>query len=62
MFDEYIPLELLEEVIHKQHKTIEYQKKNDHSKLHSILIIADDFEAGKEALRQGAQNAVMSLI
>ena len=40
MFDEYIPSEL-QEVITKQHKIIEYQKKNDHNKLHSILINVD---------------------
>ena len=42
MFDEYIPSEL-EEVINKQHKSIEYQRKNDQDKLHSILITVDDF-------------------
>ena len=42
MFDEYTPSEL-EEVINKQHKIIEYQKKNDHDKLHSILNIVGDF-------------------
>ena len=31
LFDEYIPEEL-EAVIKRQHKTIEYQKKNDHKK------------------------------
>ena len=35
MFDEYAPSELVE-VINKQHKTIEYQKKNDHDKSHSM--------------------------
>ena len=35
MFDEYIPEEL-EAGIKRQHKVIEYQKKNDHNKLHSI--------------------------
>ena len=42
MFDEYIPSEL-QQVINKQHKGTEYQKKNDQNKLHSILIIVDDF-------------------
>ena len=42
MFDEYIPEEV-EAVIRRQHKVIEYQKKNDHKKLFSILIIVDDF-------------------
>ena len=46
MFDEYVPEEL-EAVIKRQHKVIEYQKKNDHNKLHSILIIADDFAGSK---------------
>ena len=41
-FDEYIPEEL-ERVIKQQHKVIEYQKKNDHRKLFSILSIVDDF-------------------
>ena len=44
MFDEYIPSEL-QEVIAKQHKIIEYQKKND--QLHSILMIVDDFADSK---------------
>ena len=46
MFDEYIPEEL-EAVIKRQHKVIEYQKKNDHKKLFSILIMVDDFAASK---------------
>ena len=46
MFDEYIPEEL-EAVIKRQHKVIEYQKKNDHKKLLSILIIVDDFADSK---------------
>ena len=37
-FDQYIPEEL-ERVIKQQHKVIEYQKKNDHKKLSSILIL-----------------------
>ena len=45
-FDEYIPEEL-EKVIKQQHKVIEYQKKNDHKKLFSILIIVDDFADSK---------------
>ena len=45
-FDEYIPEEL-ERVIKQQHKVIEYQKKNDHKKLFSILIIVDDFADSK---------------
>ena len=46
MFVEYIP-SVLEEVINKQHKIIEYQKKNDHNKLHSILILVGDFADSK---------------
>ena len=46
LFDEYIPEEL-EAVIKRQHKVIEYQKKNDHKKLFSILIIVDDFADSK---------------
>ena len=46
MFDEYIPEEL-DKVIKRQHKVIEYQKKNDHKKLFSILIIVDDFADSK---------------
>ena len=34
MFDEYIPAPELEAVIKRQHKVIEYQKKNDHIKLY----------------------------
>ena len=45
-FDEYIPEEL-EKVIKQQHKVIEYQKKNEHEKLFSILIIVDDFADSK---------------
>ena len=45
-FDEYIPEEL-ERVIKQQHKVIEYQKKNDHKKLFSILVIVDDFAHSK---------------
>ena len=45
-FDEYIPEEL-EKVKKQQHKVIEYQKKNDHKKLFSILTIVDDFADSK---------------
>ena len=45
-FHEYIPEEL-DKVIKQQHKVIEYQKKNDHKKLFSILIIVDDFADSK---------------
>ena len=46
LFDDYNPEEL-EAVIKTQHKVIEYQKKNDHNELHSILIIVDDFADSK---------------
>ena len=34
-------------MIKQQHKVIEYQKKNEHNKLFSILIIVDDFADSK---------------
>ena len=34
-------------MIKQQHKVIEYQKKNDHTKSFSILIIVDDFADSK---------------
>ena len=43
MFDEYIPSES-EKVINKLHKIIE---DHDHNKLHSIVIIVDDFADSK---------------
>ena len=46
LFDDYIPEEL-DKVIKRQHKVIEYQKKNDNKKLFSILIIVDDFADSK---------------
>ena len=46
LFDDYIPEEL-DKLIKRQHKVMEYQKKNDHKKLFSILIIADDFADSK---------------
>ena len=49
-FDDYIPEEL-EKVIKQQHKVIEYQKKNEHNKLFSILIIVDDFADSKSFSR-----------
>ena len=49
-FDEYNPSEL-EAVINRQHKITEYQKKNGHKQLHSILIIVDDFADSKEFSR-----------
>ena len=50
LFDEYIPEEL-DNVIKRQHKVIEYQKKNDHKKLFSILKIVDDFANSKSFSR-----------
>ena len=46
LFDDYIPEEL-DKVIKRQPKVIEYQKKNDHKKMFSILIIVDDFADSK---------------
>ena len=40
-FEHYNP-EDLENIIHTQHKVIEFQKKQGHKKLYSILIIVDD--------------------
>ena len=63
MFDEYVPSEF-EAVITRQHKIIEYQKKNDHNKLHSILIIVDSkaFSKNSPLLNQlyvrGRHNAI----
>ena len=51
----YIETELkaseLNAVITRQHKTTEYQKKNGHKQLHSILVIVDDFADSKEFSR-----------
>lgn len=41
-FDHYNP-EDLQKIISTQHKVIEYQKKQGHKKLFSILVIVDDF-------------------
>ena len=41
-FNNYDP-EALHKIIETQHKVIEYQKKQNHKKLFSILIIVDDF-------------------
>ena len=41
-FNHYDP-GALHKIIDTQHKVIEYQKKQDHKKLFSILIIVDDF-------------------
>ena len=39
--EEYIASHL-QSVIEKHHKVIEYQKKNDHTSLHSCLLVVDD--------------------
>ena len=49
-FDEYKPEEL-NAVITRQHEITEYQKKNGHKQLHSILVIVDDFADSKEFSR-----------
>ena len=49
-FDDYIPEEL-EKAIKQQHQVIDYQKKNEHNKLLSILIIVDDFADSKSFSR-----------
>ena len=41
-FDHYDP-ESLQRIIDTQHKVIEYQKKQDHKKLFSIMVVIDDF-------------------
>ena len=51
-FDEYNPEEL-EQVIKRQHKVIEYQKKKDHKRLFSILIIVDDCAGSNAFSRNG---------
>ena len=45
-FDGDIPEEL-DKVRRQKHKVIEYQKKNNHRKSFSILIIVDDFADSK---------------
>ena len=40
-FEHYEP-EALSNIIHTQHKIIEYMKKNKYKKLHQILIVIDD--------------------
>jgi DNA replication protein DnaC len=42
LFNHYSP-EQLQNIIDIQHKVIEYQKKQNHKKLFSILIVIDDF-------------------
>ena len=41
-FDHYDP-EALYKIINTQQKVIEYQKKQNHKKLFSVLIFVDDF-------------------
>ena len=50
-FDHYDP-EALEHIIKTQHKVIEFQKKQDHKKLFSILIIVDDMADNPAFTRQ----------
>ena len=50
-FDHYNP-EALHKIIDSQHKVIEYQKKQNHKKLFSILIIVDDFADQPQFTRQ----------
>ena len=50
-FDHCDP-EALEHIIKTQHKVIEFQKKQDHRKLFSILIIVDDFSDDPSFSRQ----------
>ena len=49
----YIPGDL-ESVSKTQHKVIEYQKKNNHNKVHSIFVIVDDFADSKAFSRNSA--------
>ena len=49
-FDHYDP-EALEHIIKTQHKVIEFQKKQDHRKLFSILMDIDDFADSVEVSR-----------
>ena len=42
MYFSHYDLEALNEKIETQHKVIEYQKKQNHKKLFSVLIIVDD--------------------
>ena len=41
-FDHYDP-EALNTIISTQHKVVEYQKKQNHKKLYSVLVVVDDF-------------------
>ena len=50
-FDHYNPEALLR-IITTQHKVIEFQKKQNHKKLFSVLVIVDDFADSTEVSRQ----------
>lgn len=50
-FDHYDP-EALYKIINTQQKVIEYQKKQNHKKLFSVLIIVDDFADDPKFSRQ----------
>ena len=41
-FDHYDP-EKLQHIIDVQHKVIDFQKKQNHKKLYSVLVVVDDF-------------------
>jgi hypothetical protein len=49
-FDKYDE-EALEDIISTQHKIIKHMKKQNHEKLHQILIIIDDFADQREFVR-----------
>ena len=48
--EEYDP-EALQNIIHTQHKVIEYEKKNKFRKLHSICIIIDDMAENQKFMK-----------
>ena len=50
-FDHYNPEALLK-IITTQHKVIEFQKKQNHKKLFSVLVIVDDFADDPSFSRQ----------
>ena len=50
-FNHYDP-EALQKLIDTQHKVVEYQKKQNHNKLFSILIVVDDFADDVKFSRQ----------
>ena len=52
-FEEYFPNDL-EKVINTHHKVIEYQKKNDHTKLFSCLLVIDDMADNEKFSRHSS--------